>query len=137
MVGRRTTKEELTQLEALTQEGFTTREIAQKLGRSPAAIRNLRYKKHLVGEMEDEKKALTRQIGELQCAKRFLQEEIGKLEATLRQDRGYMRHTIAEILITLKKEKPDLFSLWSWSPPSEQQMTKLVDEISGMKEKFK
>ena len=136
MGGRRTTKEELAQLEALTKEGLTTKEVAERLGRSPAAIRNLRYKKHLVGEMEDEKKTLTRQIGELQCAKRFLQEEIGKLEATLRQDRGYMRHTIAEILITLKKEKPDLFSLWSWSSPPEQ-MTKLVDAISEMETRFK
>lgn len=48
MGGRRTTKEELAQLEALTKEGLTCSEIGQKLARSPSAIRNLRYEKHLI-----------------------------------------------------------------------------------------
>ena len=48
MGGRRTKKEELTQIETMTKEGLTCREIAQRLGRSSAAIKNLRYKKHLV-----------------------------------------------------------------------------------------
>ncbi|MGA9388618.1 MAG: hypothetical protein WBV70_07330 [Candidatus Bathyarchaeia archaeon] len=54
MGGRRTTKEELAQLEALTNEGLRDRDIAQKLDRSPAAIRNLRSKKHLVTGAKDE-----------------------------------------------------------------------------------
>jgi IS30 family transposase len=65
MGGKRTTKEELAQLEALTKEGLTAREIAQRLGRSPASIRNLRYKKHLVARAEDENKALLQQREEL------------------------------------------------------------------------
>jgi DNA-binding CsgD family transcriptional regulator len=65
MDGRRTTKEELTQLEALTKEGLTTREISQKLGRSEAVIRNLRYKKHLVARIGDEIRVLVHQRDEL------------------------------------------------------------------------
>jgi predicted transcriptional regulator len=61
MGGRRTSKEELAQLEAYTKEGLTAREIAEKLGRSPAAIRNLRYKKHLAAGMKDEVKVLFQQ----------------------------------------------------------------------------
>jgi transposase len=135
MGGRRTTKEELAQLEALTGEGLTTREIAQRLGRSAAAIRNLRYKKHLIGRTEDEIKVLLQQRDELTSTVRVLQEEVGKLEARLQQDKSYMRHAIAEILIKLKAEKPELFSTW-WLSSSEQ-ISKLVDEISAMKERFK
>jgi plasmid maintenance system antidote protein VapI len=135
MGGRRTTKGELIQLEALTEEGLTTGEIAQRLGRSAAAIRNLRYKKGLIAGTEDEIKVLLQQRDELTSTVKALQEEIGKLEATLRQDRDYMRHEIAEILIKLKAEKPELFSTW-WLPFSEQ-ISKLTDAISAMKEKFK
>jgi IS30 family transposase len=46
--GKRTTKEKITQLEALTKEGLTVKEIAQKLGRTPTAKRNLRHEKKLV-----------------------------------------------------------------------------------------
>ena len=73
MGGKRTTKEELAQLEALTKEGLTAREIAEKLGRSPAAIRNLRFKKHLVTRMKDEIKILFQQRDELSNTVKTLQ----------------------------------------------------------------
>jgi IS30 family transposase len=75
MGGRRTTKEELAQLENLSREGLTAREIAQRLGRSPAAIRNLRYKKHLVTRAGDETKALFQQRDELSSTVKTLQGE--------------------------------------------------------------
>ena len=73
MGGKRTTREELAQLEALTKEGLTAREIAEKLGRSPAAIRNLRYKKHLVARAKDEIKVLFQQRDELSNTVKNLQ----------------------------------------------------------------
>ena len=54
MGGRRTTKQELEQIEVLTKEGLATKEIAARLNRSEAAIRNLRYKKRLVFRIKDE-----------------------------------------------------------------------------------
>ena len=65
MGGRRTTKEELAQLEALTKEGLTCKEVGQKLSRSPSAIRNLRYKKHLITQTKDGIKTLFQQRDEL------------------------------------------------------------------------
>jgi len=73
MGGRRTTKEELAQLEALNREGMTAKEIAQKLGRSPAAIRNLRYKKHLANKAEDQTKAFFPQRDEISNVMKALQ----------------------------------------------------------------
>jgi IS30 family transposase len=80
MGGRRTTKEELTQLEALTKEGLTTREVAQKLGRSEAAIRNLRYKKRLITRAEGENKVLLKQKDELLKSMSGLRNELKNLE---------------------------------------------------------
>ena len=66
-------KEDLEQLEALTKEGFTCGEIGKKLGRSPSAIRNLRYKKHLITGMKDEVKVLFQQRDELNNTVKNLQ----------------------------------------------------------------
>ncbi len=73
MGGRRTTKEELTQIEALAMEGFSCSEVGQKLGRSPSAIRNLRYKKHLTARTKDEIKILFQQRDELSNTVKNLQ----------------------------------------------------------------
>jgi transposase len=75
MGGKRSSKQEITQLEALTKEGLTCREIAERLGRSEAAIRNLRYKKHLVARAEDETEALFQQREELTNLVKSLQEQ--------------------------------------------------------------
>jgi hypothetical protein len=125
MGGRRTTKEELTQLEVLTKEGLTARDIAQKLGRSPAAIRNLRYKKHLVVRAEDETKALFQQRDDLGNALKMLQgqktalsyetdilkKEKQKLEAIVYMDRILLENALAQGLMNLKQQRPDLFTL--------------------------
>ena len=98
---RRPTKEDLTQIEALTKEGLTCREIAQRLDRSEAGIRNLRYRKHLVTRAEDETKILFRQRDELKtvvnalqgqkisCASEVdgLRKEKEKLETIIRLDK--------------------------------------------------
>lgn len=125
MGGRRTSKEELAQVEVLTKEGWTARDIAQKLDRSAAAIRNLRYKKHLAGRAEDETKALFQQRDELsntvrglQGEKRALVFEIDclkgereRLEAAITAARNCLQETLAQRLITLKQQRPDLFTL--------------------------
>jgi predicted transcriptional regulator len=125
MGGKRTTKEELAQLEALTKEGLTAREIAQKLGRSPAPIRNLRYKKHLITRAEDETKILFQQRDELvNMVKSFqgqktslafemeyLRKEKGRLGAAIATDKTRLKETLAQALINLKFQRPDLFTL--------------------------
>ena len=125
MGGRRTTKAELAQLEALTKEGLTARDIAQKLDRSPAAIRNPRYKKHLAIRVQDETKALFQQRDELnrivmglQGQKTVVSYELDRLrtekerlEATIRTDRGLLQETLTQGLMNLKQQRPDLFTL--------------------------
>lgn len=75
MGGRRYTKGETKQIEALILEGLTSREIAQRLGRSEAGIRNLRYRKGLIKKAEDEIKALFQQRNELRDTVEILREQ--------------------------------------------------------------
>jgi predicted transcriptional regulator len=125
MGGKRTSKEELAQLEALTKEGLTAREIAGRLGRSPAAIRNLRYKKHLVTRAQDETKALFQQRDELNSIVSSLQgqktmltiqvdglkKEKEKLEGTINSDKILLEQALAQGLMNLKQYRPDLFTI--------------------------
>jgi DNA-binding CsgD family transcriptional regulator len=138
MGGRRTTKAELAQLEGLTKEGLTARDIARKLDRSPAAIRNLRYKKHLVTRTRDESKALFQQRDELsnivkglQGQKTVLTYELNclraekeRLEAAILANRALLQETLAQKLIVLKIQRPDLFTI-----SDQEQIAKLVGEF--------
>jgi hypothetical protein len=135
MGGRRTTKDELAQLEALTKEGLTAREIAQKLDRSPAAIRNLRYKRHLITRAQDETKTLVQQRDELsnevnmlQGEKRgllfeidYLKGEKERLETAIRINNSPLQETLAQKLMILKIQRPDLFTL-----SGEEQIARLI-----------
>ena len=140
MGGRRTSKEELVQLEAMTEEGLTIREIAQRLGRSEAGIRNLRYRKRLVKKAEDETEVLFQQRDELkntvdtlQGQKTLLANEVTglrkekeKLEATINMDKIQLFGVLAQALVNLKQQRPDLFIL-----TGQDQMVSLVRLIWG------
>ncbi len=123
MGGRRTSKEELQQIEVLVEEGLTNREIAQRLGRSEAGIRNIRYRKSLVKKVEDESKILYQQRDELkrvveilQGQKTLLTNEVAglrnekeKLEAIINSDKNELQGVLAQALMKLKQQRPDLF----------------------------
>jgi hypothetical protein len=123
MEGKRTTKQELEQIEALTKEGLTTKEIAERLNRSEVAIRNLRFKKRLVPRLRDEtaillkqKSELTNSIEALQNQKASLVYELNSLtnkkqtiEAAIKTDRILLEQTLAKALTALKQQKPEIF----------------------------
>lgn len=138
MGGRRTTKDELPQIEALTKEGLTNREIAEKLNRTPAAIRNLRYKKHLAARAKDETKTLFQQRdGLLQAVKALqtqktslayevdgLRKEKQKLEVIIFGDKIQLQEALSQALINLKQWNPALFYM-----TGQDQMTSLIKTI--------
>ena len=49
-MGRRFTGPEREQIQKLVSEGLTSREIAERLGRTEAAVRNIRYREGLKTE---------------------------------------------------------------------------------------
>lgn len=152
MGGRRTTKDELTQIETMIKEGLINKQIAQKLNRSPAAIRNLQYKKHLVARAKDETPILLKQRDELSNTVKALQgqkttlvmeidslkkqkgveidnlkKEEGKLEAIIYYDKILLQNELAKALMILKQQKPDLFYL-----TGQDQTTALIKTIFSL-----
>jgi uncharacterized protein YdcH (DUF465 family) len=106
----------------LTKEGLTAKEIAQRLGRSPAAIRNLRYKKHLVTRAEDETKALFQQRDELinmvrslEGQKTTLACEVAGLkkekEKLVRKDESFVRKVVSKNSARINRKIDEITSL--------------------------
>ena len=125
MGGRRTTKEELQQIEVLVDEGLTNREIAERLGRSEDGIRNIRFRKGLVTAAEDESKVLFQRRDELKrivvnlngqktslmIEVNRLKNEKERLEASINTNKSELQRVLAQALINLKQQRPDLFVL--------------------------
>ena len=125
MGGKRITEEELQQIKTFIDEGLTNREIGEKLGRSKDGIRNIRYRKGLVKKAEDESKVLFHQRDELRNRvmtlrgnKTFLAQDVSglrkekeKLEAIINADTGELYGVLAQALMNLKQQRPNLFIL--------------------------
>jgi IS30 family transposase len=140
MGGKRITKEELQQIETFIEKGLTNREIGEKLERSEAGIRNLRYRKGLVNKAEDESKVLFKQrdelkmiVGRLHGQKRSLTAEVvglrkekEKLETVINANKSELYGVLAQALMNLKLQRPDLFYL-----TGQDQMVSLVRLFLG------
>ena len=106
-------------------QGLTNREIAEKLGRSEAGIRNIRFRKGLVTSAEDESKVLFQQRDELKRLvvnlngqKTLLTTEVNrlknekeKLEALINTDKTLLHGVLSQALVNLKQQRHDLFIL--------------------------
>ena len=137
-MGNRYSNAELVRTDALVNEGLTNREIAERLGRSEAGIRNLRYRKGLVRKAEDETKILFQKRNELrqsafslETKQRELQKRVQDLEDKkenveqfLRLNKVHIEYLLTEALKMLKVERPDLFTL---SGPEQFAMLILID----------
>jgi hypothetical protein len=119
----RATREELEQIETLTKEDLTLRQIGEKLDRSEASIRKLRYKNNLVASVKGEtskpfqqRNELSLKVKTLQTLKASLTNEVNSLtktklnlEASIKTDRVILKQTLASALMNLKQIRPDLF----------------------------
>ena len=131
-MGNRYSKEELGSIEPLIMEGLTNREIALRLGRTEAGIRNVRHRHKLKRKTEDsirhlhlQKEKIESEIDELKQAKTQLSTNVKSLEEKkehlLAFNEELAKKKIEETLIDLKIEKPGLFYI-----SGEEQIAKLV-----------
>jgi len=95
-VGNRYSKEELGSIEPLILEGLTNREIASRLGRSEAGIRNVRYRHKLKRKTEDS-------IRHLHLQKEKIESEINELKQTKTRLSNSVRHYTSYTLDILKR----------------------------------
>ena len=134
-MGSRYSREEMDQIKDLIMQDLSNREIASKLGRSEAGIRNIRYRLSLKRKTRDEleslrtiKEKLEGEIAELNQTKTELFNDVWSLEekkehykTLLNQDEESMKKKTEDRLIKLKLEKPELFSI-----TGEEQLVILV-----------
>jgi len=132
MTGKRYSKNEISQIQALVNGGLSNREIAVKLGRSEAGIRNLRYRMGLKSKAENEVKMLFEkrdnlraEVSELERKKSELSRIVEDLnrkkqtaEIILKLDEVSLRANLVNALNKLRIERPDLFVL----SPQEQNL---------------
>ena len=79
-MGKRYSKEEINQIQILTEEGLTSNEIATQLERPEAGIRNIRYRLNLKRETKEslqsltkERKALAKKVSNLRIENAFVE----------------------------------------------------------------
>ena len=84
-MGKRYTREEISQIQSLISDGLTTREIATRLGRPEAGIRNLRHRTKLKAETRETIESLKRERRTLNQHVQDLRWELSTLQ-TKKQD---------------------------------------------------
>lgn len=131
-------REELNQINSLTKEGLTSREIAERLGRPEAGIRNVRYRlkmerrtKETIDSLIIRKNELESEINKLKQTRQKLFDEINSLtekkrhyENQINIDRSLLKRKIEDRLRELKVEKPELFYI-----SNEEQIMTLVGHL--------
>lgn len=131
-MGNRYSKDELGSIEPLILEGLTNREIASRLGRSEAGLRNVRYRLRLkrktgdsIRHLQLQKEKAESEIDELNQTKTRLSANVKLLEEKKKHlltfNEELAKKKIEETLINLKIEKPELFNI-----SAEEQIAKLV-----------
>jgi predicted transcriptional regulator len=116
-VGKRYTREEISRIKALSEEGMTSQEIASQLGRPEAGIRNIRYRLNLKRETKEslqsltnERKALAKKVYDLRHETASLQIKKQDISKALTFQQQTLKTKLETTLRKLKHEKPELFA---------------------------
>ena len=132
-MGRRYTPEEIQQIQALIDEGLTNRQIAARINRSEAGIRNIRHRTKLKADTTKTLQTLLQREKELKAQTSRLQREVdtlttrrNEIQSALRIDEQALNQRLQTTLIKLKDNKPELFHI-----SIEEQLGKLAGELTG------
>ena len=132
-MGKRYTKEEISRIQALTEEGLTSNEIASKLGRPEGGIRNIRYRlkmktnqKESLKQLSKDRRSLSEKVNRLKWDLQTLQSRKTAIEKALQTDEATLNTRLQSALRKLKDVRPDLFQI-----TLEEQLGKLAAELTG------
>jgi transposase-like protein len=108
-VGKRYTEEEKHRIQELAQQGYTDESIAQQLGRSTNAIRNIRHRNNIKIKETKTIRQLKQQTRELEQRLNQLNRNQSQIRIALQVEDQTFRNKIETELIKLKTQKPELF----------------------------
>ena len=130
--------EEIGQIRDLAVQGLSNREIAQRLGRAEAGIRNIRHRlkvktntRNQLHSLLQEKTELEKKVQELRRSQAQETMQLSSLQKKRQETRAYLgldqltlQQKLQAALIQLKNQKPELFYL-----TGTEQITKLTTNI--------
>lgn len=132
-MGKRYTKQEISQIQALTKEGHTIKKIAETLGRPEAGIRNIRHRNKLktktklsLGSLKQDEKALTRRVSRLRQNIQILETRKDRVQQALQVEEETLNRKLYTALRKLKGQKPELFHI-----TTEEQIGRIVVALTS------
>jgi IS30 family transposase len=137
-VGKRYTQDEINQIQDLTKEGLTSNEIASRLGRPEAGVRNIRYRlkmksnqKESLKQLSKDQQQLSEKVNRLKWDFQLLQSRKRTIEKTLQIDEATLNTRLQTALRKLKDTRPELFQI-----TIEEQIGKLTVELARAQDTF-
>ena len=137
-MGKRYTKEEIKHIRDQTDEGLSSREIANRLGRPEAGIRNLRHRMKLKTTTKETINSMSKDVRQLKQEKTGLQRDISimtkrrtDLSKALQTDKATLQQRLVVALSKMKDEKPELFNI-----TLEEQIRKIAAECNTTGDKI-
>jgi len=132
-LGRRYTGEEKRRIQELANQGCTDEAIAEQLGRSVNAIRNLRHRNNIktretktIQQLKQTKQKLTNHKQELEQRLRQLEKRREQIQQALQTEELVFIQKLEASLIKLKDRKPELFII-----TAQEQISKLTAELAA------
>lgn len=132
-MGKRYSREEIEQIQALIAEGYTDREISMRLDRTEDGIRNIRHRMKLQAETKkslkslvDEERTLTKKMSNLRIEISSLQARMKDVSKALSMEEQALNSKLESALRRLKDQKPELFSI-----SVEEQLGKIAGLLGG------
>lgn len=131
-MGKHYTKQEISQIQALTEQGCTIKQIAKALGRPEAGIRNIRHRKKLktqtrqtLGALKQDEKILTKRVTRLRRDVKTLDLRRKAVQQALNTEEQTLDTKLQTALYKLRDLKPELFII-----TLQDQIGKMAAEIS-------
>jgi hypothetical protein len=124
-LGKRYTREEISQIQELSEQGLTDESIAQQLGRSTNAIRNIRYRNQLKSKIIRSIQELKQENQKLKRTNLYLKAREQDLAKAVQIDEKTLHLKIETSLTQLKHKKPELFYI-----SGQEQINKLTAQIA-------
>ena len=122
-MGKRYTEQEKQRIQQLADQGHTDESIAQQLGRSTNAIRNIRHRTNIKTKQTKNIQQLKQQTQELNQNIIKLENRIRPLRKTRQIEEEEFQQRLESELIRLKDTKPELFQI-----TAQEQLSKLTVE---------
>jgi DNA-binding CsgD family transcriptional regulator len=117
-LGKQYTKEEINQIQVLTNEGLTDGQIATRLNRSENAIRNLRHRtklktetKQTIESLKRDRRTLNKKVRELRWEVSSLQTRKEEVSKALHIEELTLYQRLYTALQRMKDQKPELFQI--------------------------